>query len=207
MLIESKVRFKIIERGVPLVVGFGGGVNSYALLIGLYERGLRPDLITFADTKGEKPETYEALFVIDEWLHSVDFPKLTRCHLVKPIAGDASLEAQCLRLETLPSRAFGNSQCAQRWKIEPQNLVLRTHATTASWIAAGKRVIKALGYDGGEDRRAGIEVDQYCEFWYPLLIDWLWDRDACVAAIKRHGLPVPVKSACFFLSPPRKKAN
>jgi len=36
---------------------FGGGRNG-AYLLGLYERGTRPDLIKFADTGEEKPETY-----------------------------------------------------------------------------------------------------------------------------------------------------
>ena len=40
----------------PIVVAYGMGVDSTAMLIGMYLRGLRPDLILFADTGGEKPE-------------------------------------------------------------------------------------------------------------------------------------------------------
>ena len=40
------------------VVSYGAGTNSTAMLIGLHERGERPDLILFADTGGERPETY-----------------------------------------------------------------------------------------------------------------------------------------------------
>ncbi|QDU97641.1 hypothetical protein Pla8534_54920 [Lignipirellula cremea] len=42
----------------PLVVAYGLGVDSTAMLIGLQRRGVRPDLILFANTGGEKPETY-----------------------------------------------------------------------------------------------------------------------------------------------------
>lgn len=33
--------------------------------------------------------------------------------------------------------------------------------------------------------------------WYPL-VEWNWRREDCIATIKRHGLPQPGKSACFF---------
>jgi 3'-phosphoadenosine 5'-phosphosulfate sulfotransferase (PAPS reductase)/FAD synthetase len=42
----------------PLVVAYGLGVNSTALLVEFVKQGIRPDLILFADTGGEKPETY-----------------------------------------------------------------------------------------------------------------------------------------------------
>ena len=42
----------------PLVVAYGLGVDSTAMLIGLAHRGIRPDLILFADIGGEKPQTY-----------------------------------------------------------------------------------------------------------------------------------------------------
>lgn len=44
-----------------LVASYGGGVNSTAMLIGMQERGEIPNLIMFADTGGEKPETYAYL--------------------------------------------------------------------------------------------------------------------------------------------------
>jgi hypothetical protein len=40
------------------VVAYGMGVDSTAMLIGLEQRGIRPDLILFADTGSEKPDTY-----------------------------------------------------------------------------------------------------------------------------------------------------
>jgi hypothetical protein len=61
-----------------------------------------------------------------------------------------------------------------------------------------RKIIKALGYDAGE-RRRGVnmtETDKY-KFWFPLK-DWGWYLDDCIAAFKRHGLPVPPKSACYY---------
>jgi hypothetical protein len=42
-------------------------------------------------------------------------------------------------------------------------------------------------------------------YWYPL-VDWGMDRLACEQCIRDAGLPVPVKSACFFC-PAMKKAE
>ena len=48
----------------PLVVAYGLGVDSTAMLIEFADRAIRPDLILFADTGGEKPETYQYLAVL-----------------------------------------------------------------------------------------------------------------------------------------------
>ena len=41
------------------VVAYGGGTNSTAMLVGMYEKGIPVDLILFADPGGEQPYTYE----------------------------------------------------------------------------------------------------------------------------------------------------
>ncbi len=41
-----------------LVVSYGVGLDSTAMLVEMHNRGMRPDLILFSDTGGEKPETY-----------------------------------------------------------------------------------------------------------------------------------------------------
>src|SRR5437763_1512685 len=102
----------------PVVVAFGGGVNSTAMLVGLRDRGRRPDLILFADTGGEKPETYASLVAFDGWLRQVGFPAVVR------VANDGvrpALEADCLARRTLPSLAFGWRTCADRYKRRPQD--------------------------------------------------------------------------------------
>jgi hypothetical protein len=50
----------------PLVVAYGLGVNSTAMLVEFARRSITPDLILFADTGGEKPETYAYLPTIQQ---------------------------------------------------------------------------------------------------------------------------------------------
>lgn len=68
--------------------------------------------------------------------------------------------------------------------------------------AAGKRVVKFIGYDAGEGYRSdkvllGDLADPKYSKWYPLM-EWGWDRAACMQAIENAGLPQPGKSSCFF---------
>jgi hypothetical protein len=69
---------------VPLVIADGLGVNSTGLLIGLSRAEVRPDLILFADTGSEKPETYAYLDIRRQWLRRVGFPDLI---VVRPAWG------------------------------------------------------------------------------------------------------------------------
>lgn len=181
----------------PLIIGFGGGVNSTAMLVGLAERRIRPDVVMFADTGSEKPETYEYLEVIAGYLSRVGFPPLVRVKNASPIAGYESLEDECLKTEQIPSKAFGRSGCSFKWKIAPQERYTASVPGVAELWARGGRVVKALGYDAGETRRSSLDHDDRYEYWYPLR-EWGWDRALCEAAILRAGLSIPAKSACFF---------
>src|SRR3990167_664050 len=50
-----------------LVVAFGGGVNSTAMLVEMHKRGIIPDLILFSDTGGGRPENYRTAWLVSEW--------------------------------------------------------------------------------------------------------------------------------------------
>jgi len=61
-LLETEEHQQLVQRhkidaNLPLVVAYGGGLNSTAMLCGFRERGIIPSLILFADTGGEMPET------------------------------------------------------------------------------------------------------------------------------------------------------
>jgi len=183
----------------PLVSPWSMGVNSTAVLIGLAQRGIRPDFIPCADTKGEKGPSYAYIPLMQEWLQSVGFPYIhivTRSDYAK--TKDPSLEAQCLRLGVLPSLAYGWKTCSLKWKKEPQDRWLRQQLLLQQWWASGQKALKTIGYEQGEEYRAeGKTGDFAYDLWFPLL-EWGWDRDCCADEIIKAGLPVPPKSACFF---------
>jgi hypothetical protein len=202
----------------PLVVACGVGVDSIAALCGLAERGIRPDAVLFADVGSEKPETMAYIPLLRAWLQRVGFPDLTIVKYVPKTAPYETLTDKCLTNHTLPSLAYGGHSCAIVFKHDPQD------KWTAQWPLAkrawakGLKVTKVIGYDNGDrdcarrakaDRVVAKQIEDGApdlyDYWYPLQ-EWGWDRMACIEAIERAGLPVPMKSACFFC-PASKKAE
>jgi len=188
----------------PLIVSYGGGVNSAAMLVGMHERGIRPDLILFADTGGERPETYEYVKGMNAWLDEKQFPGIVTVSVADNAKAVAkTLEEQCLRLQYLPSIAYGYKACSQRWKGDPIEKYINNWSDAAIAWGNGTSVIRAIGYDAGEPNRGKSNGDIRHTWWFPLR-EWGWSRRECVEAIKRAGLDVPSKSACFFCPSSKK---
>ncbi len=195
----------------PLVMAYGLGVNSTAVLVEFARRGIRPDLILFADTGGEKPETYAYLEVIGPFLATTQFPPVTVVRYQPRTAPYTTLEQQCLHTGTLPSIAYGRRSCSIKYKKTPQErFVSRWTPARVAW-SGGRKVVKVIGFDAGEIRRINRgqarkkdprEERQY-HYWHPLF-DWGWHRQDCIEAIRKAGLPVPMKSACFFCAASKK---
>jgi hypothetical protein len=140
----------------PLVVAYGLGVNSTAMLVEFVKREIRPDLILFADTGGEKPETYQYLPVVQSYLKEVQFPPVVTVRYEPKTAPYRTLEGQCLHTGTLPSLAYGGKSCSVKWKRQPQDAYILRHFPPAA--VEGRRVVRAIGFDAGEGRRtyAGV---------------------------------------------------
>jgi hypothetical protein len=172
-----------------VLLSFGGGVNSTALLVGMEERNERPDAILFADTGGEKPGTYQHVERMQQWLEAKKFPPIT---IVK---GKKTLEDDCLERETLPGKAFGFGSCSEHFKVRPQRRWLRDNGI--------KNPMWLIGIHAGEKKRAERSLNQRSDVRFPL-IEWHWGQVECIEAIRRSGLPVPIKSACFFCPSMRK---
>lgn len=198
----------IKDLNAPIVVSYGGGTNSTAILILLKRKGLRPTLIMFADTGDENPHTYKHLDVMQAWCRTNGFPEITvvRNQLPQGIK-DGSLYGECLRLGTLPAKVFGGSSCSVKWKVEPQNKYLK------KWMAenGASYVRHLIGFDADEIHRsqkagtlAGAAARADTESTEYPLIEAGWGRDECVQAIDEEGLPRPGKSACFMCPSSRK---
>jgi hypothetical protein len=201
------------------------------MLIEFAHRGIRPDLILFADTGGEKPETYQYLAVIRPFLAKVGFPDVTIVRYQPKRAVYTTLEQQCLHTGTLPSLAYGGKSCSLKYKRTPQDKYILSVYPPSEILRRGQQVVRAIGFEVGEQRRTyahavkaiGLDVSEdhrltwsrslpaeekplrreawldqhYFVYWYPLMA-WRLDRERCQQTITAAGLPVPMKSACFF---------
>jgi hypothetical protein len=188
-------------------------VDSTAILVGLVKRRIRPDLILFANVGAEKSQTYEYLSIINPYLKFNGFTEVTVVRYApknyKHWPPYYTLEENCLTNGTLPSISFGFSSCSQKWKAGPQHKFVQHWQPAIDTWARGQKVVRAIGYDCSlRDRARSAKAerlvctykDPYAEwydYWFPLQ-EWGWDRDRCKQEIASAGLPVPMKSSCFF---------
>ena len=119
----------------PTILSYGGGADSTALAIGLFQRGEIPDSIVFAavgdfrsfpeggDIRDlarigikygdEMPETYEALVKVDDWLRDHGMPGITVITYVHLSDRYAGLYENCIANHTLPGISFGSPNVAR----------------------------------------------------------------------------------------------
>ena len=161
------------------------------MLIEMARRGVVPDLITFADTGGELPETIQ--FV-------ANFSARLVAHGMPPVVtvsdGRRTLESEVREAGTLPSLVFGFRSCSDKYKVRPQERYLKQWQPALDAWAAGGKVVKLIGYDAGEKHRVKDFDDARFMVAYPL-VEWNWRRAQCVAVVEAAGFR-PAKSACFF---------
>ena len=94
------------------IVGYGGGTDSTAMLVGLWQHHVPVDLILFADPGGEQPHTYHYLRIMDQWLQAHGMPGITQVWYTEKNGQRLTLERECLRSASLPSIAYGHKKCS-----------------------------------------------------------------------------------------------
>jgi hypothetical protein len=184
------------DAGAPIVVNYGGGANSFALLIGLHSRGVRPDAIVFADTGAEHKRTYGHMkTVVGPLLARWGWRDLVVVRWVRkrgPRQGSfVSITDVCRERRELPSRAYGLAGCSVKWKAQVIDSWVRSE-----FAAHGEGVRRMLGYDAGEAHRLGRGRGGWA--WEYPLVEWGWDRQRCLDEIARAGFRQPGKSSCIF---------
>ena len=193
----------------PIVVAYGMGVDSTAMLIGLRDRKVRIDLILFADTGSEKPETMAYLPVIQDWLAAQAMPPVTVIKRSSPRAGDTSLHGECLRKSVLPSLAYGGHSCSLKWKVDPQwrytQRFFGWDRRRQSW-PHGSYVTKLIGYDAGprDSRRQANAAGKWPpghRYRYPLG-KWGWTRELCAEVIAAEGCQSRLNPPAGCVRPP-----
>jgi hypothetical protein len=189
-----------------LVVGaFGGGKNSHAWVVRWVSENRPLDLLLFADTGAELPETYCAVEKMSHWLARKGYPEIITVKHKTKDGLEETLEQECLRTKTLPSVAYGFEEhtCSSKFKIAPQNKFINNWEPAQSEWAKGRKIIKIIGYDFGEEHRVvkamrrQPDANKY-KLVFPLF-SWGLTRRACSWLCNINGFN-PSKSSCFFCS-------
>lgn len=168
-------------------LSFGGGVNSVALMLWLIEHDIELESV-FVDHGGDYPETYEYVDML--------LTKGYEITVLKPrkiIKGkEVDLYGEYYEYRITPSAHF--RWCTSRWKV----LTVANYVEKPCFLFLGIALEEAHRAKRNKEYEFGIVRD------YPP-IDHNINRQGCVEIIKRHGLPVPPKSGCFFC--PFQKAS
>lgn len=187
------------------------GVDSTGILVGMKQRGERPDLVIFSDVGDEREGTYAYLAIINEWLARVGFPLVT---VVKYQPKDYkwwppyhTLFENCMTNITLPSLAYGGHSCSSKWKIQAQRTYLKTWRPAQDAWANGVQIVKCIGFEDTPKERLRTkrcatfavqdEDPELTTIRFPLQ-EWGWDRECCIVEIEKEGIPAPPKSSCHF---------
>lgn len=169
------------EKDSKYVVSYGGGVNSTALIIFLIQNKHPLDYVVFADTGDEMPETYDYLHHMKKYLYTHKIP----FQIVKVPNGD-SLSDRCLRRRVIPSQVW--RWCTRDMKVRPIYRFYRS---------LNCHVYQYMGIDYDEWYRMKDPTEDYVTNVFPL-VDYKIGRQGCIELIEKAGLPIPVKSGCFF---------
>lgn len=170
--------------GLPVVLAYGGGVNSTALLLRWLREGHRLDAVLFANPGEEQPAT---LAFVKK--HAETFVRERGVPFVWLDSGLGRLVDYYTEHAAIPS--LMKRDCTAKFKIAPMERWVRAnlHPTRK------QPCVTLLGIDAGEVQRVRDSGRGYIINCYPL-VGWKMDRQACKAEIARAGLPEPVKSGC-----------
>lgn len=169
-------------------ISFGAGVQTTALAI-LTARGKVEDpaeLMVFADTGDEKPETYAYLRdVFRPWAEANGLP------LVMVNRGGETLYEYAWRYRLVPSVTI--RWCTDKFKVTPIHRYLRASGATAK-----APIETQIGISADEAHRAkNNRPVRYAATRYPLVEMGLRRAD-CRSIIIAEGLPEPPKSGCWY---------
>lgn len=165
------------------ILSFGGGVQTTAMAIMIAEGELSIDEAVFADTGGEKPETY---WYIDTYIKplfneiKIPFTILIR---KKTKYYEPTLYDFLWKHKDLPS--IHQRRCTDHYKLR----VIRS--------LTGKDVCMVIGFSLDEAYRSRRKRPMWAINEFPLIEKQITVTD-CKRTISNYGWPVPLKSSCFF---------
>lgn len=166
-------------------LSFGGGVNSVAMMLLLLEQGkeFRSVYVHMPDW----PQTHEYILMLEEKgypitvIHAMPTSKLGK-------AFDSNLYQYCVNARMMPGF---KRWCTVNYKVK----VLRNYYQ--------RPCFEMVGISTDESHRAVLRCEDGIERRYPLIENEM-SRQDCKTLIKKHGLPLPIKSGCFFCPFQRK---
>lgn len=174
------------------VLSYGGGVQTFAMLI-LIEKGIlpKPDLVIFADTRAEYPET-------EAHVEGIAKPLVEKLGIRwETVVHGTGLIDGYSQHDSIPLPGFRS--CTGNFKVRP------IHKFLTEWLGEEKKRGKAsvetwIGISTDEAKRA-VPREKQEPRWvlctYPLL-ELKYSRNDLIQLIEESEYPMPIKSGCYL---------
>lgn len=160
--------------GMRNYLSFGGGVNSTAMLLYLLDEGWEFETV-YVDHGCDWPETRDYVRMLAE--------RYPITILIPQVEGYENLYEYAKKYNMIPSRRV--RWCTDKFKVRVVN----------SYVS--KPCFSFIGFSTDEAHRAKVSSSNGVENRFPLL-EYGISRAQCKEIIKSHGLPIPIRSGCFF---------
>lgn len=202
----------------PKILSYGGGLDSFAMLLTAIARGELPDVVVFMDTghpldPGEWPGTYRHIDEVVRQIcaqHGIEFIYID--HTNYPVRGGTKGEARSLfawweARRSMPMAGPGR-QCTTIAKVE-------RFERWANDRYPDQDIEVWIGFEAGEDDRVAKDPNTGANRKVPKrlkkgakprarrhnrfpLMEQNLCRCRCEALVRESGYPIPRKSACTF---------
>lgn len=165
------------DAAMKRYLSYGGGVNSTALGLWLIDHGIEAEWV-YADHGADWPETREYVAMLQAKGYPVTVLETRR--------NGVPIYEFCWECYCIPMRMA--RWCTDHWKVRPLHAYMQPPCTVYLGISYEERhrADKLAGY---------VRNGEIKEF---PLVDERINRASCVEIIEAHGLPVPIKSGCYF---------
>lgn len=194
-----------MEESTTKVLSYGGGIDSFAMLLNAIDRGELPDLVIFADVgdpnrvdPGEWPGTYNHIEQVVMPLcqeQGIEFKWLTTDEI--PIRGERSLFRYMEVKRMMPGRI--SRMCTVAAKVERIAKYVEERYSEGAiemWIGFEASELNRANNDpNGKMKKVNGSCRRTSRF--PLIEAGLC-RCACEKLVRERGYSVPRKSACTF---------
>ena len=164
------------------ILSFGGGVNTFALMLLIQQLSMPLHHVVFADTGGETPETYDAIDYAESFYQNLGIP----FHRLAQRPKGTDLYHTAIRRRVTPSIKW--RWCTRDFKVNPIHRFYRS---------LDYPVHQYIGIAADEIHRIRHDSHPNIRNVYPL-VDLGVSRQGCIDIIRQAGLPVPPKSGCYF---------
>jgi hypothetical protein len=162
----------------------------------------RADVAIFADTQCEPQWVYDHLSFMEAW-SDIPVMRITVGNLGRNLK--QRLQGRRRRASSIPGWTLGEKgrpsplwrQCTQDYKVRPIQRAVRQILGYRPRQVVKHRVACLLGISCDEAARMRPSRVSWTVNLYPL-VDARMDRSHCEALLRRHGLPMPLRSACVF---------